>query len=72
MEESIRLAHEISLLSPIALEMLKGSLNASYEMSEKALLGYELDSLGFYWGTEDRKEGFRSFLEKRKPNFKGI
>lgn len=72
MEESILLAREISSLSPIALEMLKGSLNASYEMSEKALLAYELDSLGFYWGTKDRKEGFKSFLEKRKPNFKGI
>jgi enoyl-CoA hydratase/carnithine racemase len=72
MEESIRLACEISLLSPIALEMLKGSINASYEMSEKALLAYELDSLGFYWGTEDRKEGFKSFLEKRKAHFKGV
>ena len=71
-EESIRLAREISSLSPIALEMLKGSINASYEMSEKALLAYELDSLGFYWGTEDRKEGFKSFLEKRKPDFKGV
>jgi len=71
-EESIRLACEISLLSPIALEMLKGSLDASYEMSEKALLAYELDSMGFYWGTEDRKEGFKSFLEKRKAHFRGV
>jgi len=34
------------------IRMLKGSLNASYEMSQKSLLTYELDSLGFYWGTE--------------------
>ncbi len=72
MKESTSLANEISAFSPIALEMLKASLNASYEMSEKALLSYELDSLGFYWGTEDRKEGFKSFLEKRKADFKGI
>jgi enoyl-CoA hydratase/carnithine racemase len=72
MKESMSLANEISKFSPIALEMLKGSLNASYEMSQKSLLVYELDSLGFYWGTEDRKEGFKSFLEKRKPHFKGI
>jgi enoyl-CoA hydratase/carnithine racemase len=70
-QKSKRIAHDISILSPIALEMLKASLNASYEMSEKALLSYELDSLGFYWGTEDRKEGFESFLEKRKAKFKG-
>ncbi len=71
-EESLRLAREMSSLSLGALQMLKGSLHASYEMSEKALLTYELDSLGFYWGTEDKKEGFKSFLEKRKPHFRGI
>lgn len=71
MTQAIGIAQEISAFSPIALEMLKKSLNVSYEMSDQALLSYELDSLGFYWGTEDRKEGFKSFLEKRKPLFKG-
>jgi len=71
MTQAKEIAQGISAFSPIALEMVKKSLTASYEMSDRALLSYELDSLGFYWGTEDRKEGFKSFLEKRKPLFKG-
>ena len=71
MKESIRFAHEIGTHSPITLEMYKASLNASYEMSEKSLLTYTLDSLGFYWETKDRREGFEAFLEKRKPVYEG-
>jgi len=63
-KESKCLAREICSLNPIALEMLKGSINASYEMSEKAVLAYELDSLAFYWGTKGRKDGLKSFLKK--------
>lgn len=69
MKESTKFAHEMSMLSPLALEMVKASLGAVYEMSEKSLLTLELDALGFLWGTKDGKEGFKSFLEKRKPRF---
>ncbi len=71
MKETTLFAHEVSTYSPLSIEMYKTALNASYEMSEKSVLTYTLDSIGFYWSTNDKKEGFEAFLNKRKPVFKG-
>jgi enoyl-CoA hydratase/carnithine racemase len=71
MKETMLFAREVCTYSPLAIEMYKASLNASYEMSEKSVLTCTLDSLGFYWSTKDKKEGFEAFLKKRKPAFKG-
>jgi enoyl-CoA hydratase len=42
----------------------KATVNSGYEM--------EVDSFGQCFATEDMKEGTAAFLEKRKPNFRGM
>ncbi len=68
---AMSLAKSLAQSSPIALQILKRSINASYEMSEKAVLITELEALGFFWSTEDKEEGLKSFFEKKEPKFKG-
>ncbi len=64
-------ARHLAEASPVALKIVKRTVNAGYEMSHQAVLAAELDTLGYFWTTEDCKEGIRSFFEKRPPVFKG-
>ncbi|MBI5440847.1 MAG: enoyl-CoA hydratase/isomerase family protein [Deltaproteobacteria bacterium] len=71
-EVALGKARVLAESSPLALQLLKRGIGASYEMSQQALLAMELDTLGFFWQSEDRKEGLSAFLEKRRAAFKGV
>ena len=64
-------AARLAEASPIALKILKRTLKAGYESSQSAVLASEMDTLGYFWTTEDCKEGIRSFFERRPPRFSG-
>jgi len=57
--------------SPVHLQAAKTAINAALEMPLSQGLAYERELFQFVWSTEDRLEGMRAFLEKRKPEFRG-
>lgn len=71
MEKVYEIARKIANKSPIAVQMVKIALNQSPTTDLPAGLALEKSLQAVLFSTEDKKEGTRAFLEKRKPTFKG-
>lgn len=57
--------------SPVALRLVKQSVQAAMEMPLKAGLDYERELFLEAFASEDGQEGIAAFVEKRTPEFKG-
>lgn len=64
-------AHLIADLPPIAVRQIKEVALAGQEMPLEAALSLERKAFQLLFDTADQKEGMRSFLEKRKPEYRG-
>ena len=71
LEETKEIARKIAAKSPIALKMVKTSVNQGIHMDLPTALIFERGLFSWCFSTEDQKEGFKAFFEKRQPNFKG-
>ncbi|MGG2200073.1 enoyl-CoA hydratase/isomerase family protein [Paenibacillus validus] len=65
------LADKIIANSPIAVMQAKKAINQGSEISLDQALVLEAEAWLVNFSTEDRVEGLASFLEKRKPHYKG-
>jgi enoyl-CoA hydratase/carnithine racemase len=71
MVEARQLAERIGRQGLIAVARAKDALNQAVQTGQDAGLKHERDAFMATFGTQDRAEGMKAFLERRKPSFKG-
>lgn len=69
---ALDLAAKIAKQAPLAIRVIKQSLKSIHEVTLSQ--GLKLERQHFVWlaATQDRQEGINAFLEKRKPEFRGV
>jgi enoyl-CoA hydratase len=65
------IAGRIAEKSPVALRMAKEAVKTAARMNLREGLERETDLFCLTFGSEDKAEGVRAFLEKRRAEFKG-
>lgn len=70
-ERAMAIMREITKNGPIALQQAKKSINFGAALDIGTAFGLEAECYNTCLNTEDRKEGLRAFVEKRKPDYKG-
>ncbi len=70
-EETMKLAEKIASKPPLAVRMMKRAVYQAQASTLRAHLDYISSQLSLLSETEDHREAALSFLEKRKPVFKG-
>jgi len=70
MDVAIEIAQKVASKSQVAVKLTKDAINKAYEMTLRE--GLELEKRNFYvsFGSEDKAEGMRAFIEKRDAEWK--
>lgn len=71
MDEALKMCKKLLKKAPISLKLAKRVLNNSFASGVEVANTLEYLALSSLCGTEDKMEGVTSFLEKRKPDYKG-
>jgi len=71
LEEAKKLMKKILGKGPVSVKMAKKAINEGLQMSLREGLDLEARCEGVCFGTEDKDEGAKAFLEKRPAKFKG-
>lgn len=65
------LAAAIAARAPVAVRQAKAMVNAAFDLPHTAHLAVERQAFSALFGTEDKREGLASFMEKRSPEWTG-
>ena len=71
LEEAKKIAGKIAAKPLLAVKLAKEAIIKSFNTSLDEGLEFERKSFYILFASEDRKEGMKAFMEKRKPEFKG-
>ena len=71
MERAMEVASAIAEKSPVALQAAKEAVKTAARANLREGLEREIDLFALCLDSEDKEEGVRDFMEKRKPDFKG-
>jgi enoyl-CoA hydratase len=69
--KTLEIANRIAEKSPIALRMAKEAVKTASRSTLDEGLRREIDLFALCFSSEDKDEGVKAFMEKRKPEFKG-
>ncbi len=70
-EEAKGIAKKIAAKPPLAVKFAKAAVLKAFETSLGEGLEFERKSFYLLFASEDKREGMKAFIEKRKPEFKG-
>ena len=70
--KTFEMANRIAEKSPVALRMAKEAVKTAARANLDEGLRREIDLFALTFSSQDKDEGVRAFLEKRKPDFKGV
>ena len=71
LEEAMEIAEKIAAKPPLAVELAKEAILKAFNSPLDEGLEFERKCFYLLFGSEDRREGMKAFLEKRKAQFKG-
>jgi len=71
LDEAMAMAHAIARKPPIAVRFAKEAILKAANAPLDEGLAFERKSFYTLFASEDRREGMKAFLDKRKPEFKG-
>ena len=71
LEEAKSIAKKIATKSPVSIRLAKEAILKSFNTPLDEGLEFERKCFYLLFASEERKEGMKAFIEKRKPQFKG-